>query len=220
MASSSRPAAARRPFAASVGPGSAGTGPLVSPAPASPARTAACRPSLVLPAGRVLLLARSGRPVSPAHPGRGGVKGGPKAQRALMSAQRPLTPERGRGGSPSSRQTAGAGGCRVPPASAAGRPFRAGKLGRSATALPTASQRADNAAATGSIHKGGIGGWGGLGGHRPHRPATAGGLWSALLVSGNPARGQGGGHVGRGQQGRGAAVLPGGHQRQKPGCPG
>jgi hypothetical protein len=38
---------------------------------------------------------------------RGGVKGGPKAQRALMSAQRPLTPERGRNGSPSSRQTAG-----------------------------------------------------------------------------------------------------------------
>src|SRR5215217_4560749 len=62
---------------------------------------------LVLPAGRALLLARPGRPVSPAHPGRGGVKGGPKAQRALMSAQRPLTPERGRDGSPSSRQTAG-----------------------------------------------------------------------------------------------------------------
>jgi hypothetical protein len=55
--------------------------------------------------GFCLLVGRCSSPapgdrVSPAHPGRGGVKGRPKAERALMSAQRPLTPERGRDGSP------------------------------------------------------------------------------------------------------------------------
>src|SRR5215207_10277065 len=50
----------------------------------------------LLPAGRAQVLARPGRPVSPGRLDAGVVKGPPKAERALMSAQRPLTAEAAR----------------------------------------------------------------------------------------------------------------------------
>src|SRR5215216_7416476 len=73
-----------------------------------------------LPAGRALLLARPGRPVSPGHLDAGAVKGPPKAERALMSAQRPLTAEAARWQPVQQATGRSARGCRVPARGAAG----------------------------------------------------------------------------------------------------
>ena len=143
-----------------------------------------CPPGL--PAGRALLLARPGRPGLSGPPrrrsGQGAAAGRASTHERAAAldrgggevAARPAGKRPGPVGA-GSRRPAQQGGRSAPARWAARQPPRLRRANVRTTRLPT-----------GSIHKGGIGGWAGLGGHRPHRPTTAGGLWSALLLSGNP----------------------------------
>src|SRR5215213_226143 len=75
---------------------------------------------LGLPAGRASSSPAPGDRVSPGRLDAGAVKGPPKAERALMSAQRPLTAEAARWQPVQQATGRSARGCRVPARGAAG----------------------------------------------------------------------------------------------------
>ena len=73
-----------------------------------------------MPAGRAQVLARPGDRVSPGRLDAGAVKGRPQAERALMSAQRPLTAQAARWQPVQQATGRSARGRRVPARGAAG----------------------------------------------------------------------------------------------------